>query len=216
MRRSSPLRVFGAATRIAFVATLAVAAAVGCSAKRGESQAVASNEPGASLGAGSPISVTSTDFLAGQPIPPQFTCAGGSASPELSWTPGPPETLSYAVVLTDLANSYIHWVIWDISPVTYALPAAVAGDAMPATPAGARQVHLTLAGPGNGYVGPCPNGVVHDYQFQVHALNVAMLSGVSTSSTPEDVRAQVLARSIAHGVLIGSSNAKKPGDGGAP
>jgi Raf kinase inhibitor-like YbhB/YbcL family protein len=207
-RRGEPGRpvLLGAAL---FVAASGAPAA--CSSKHAPDAGGGGDVLSSSDSAGT-ITVSSTAFAAGQPIPATFTCAGPDTSPEVSWTAGPSATLSYALVLTDLGNSYVHWVVWDLSPSTLALPASLSSDPMPASLAGGKQVHLALGGPGNGYVGPCPSGALHDYQFEVHALDVALLSGVTTASTSDEVKAQVLAHSIAHGDLIGSSDATKPAD----
>jgi Raf kinase inhibitor-like YbhB/YbcL family protein len=134
-------------------------------------------------------------------------------SPPLSWTAGPSGTMSYAVLLTDQTIDTIHWVIWDIAGATHALPAALARDAALTTPPGAKQAHyVTFFGTAdNGYRGPCPSGNLHDYQFEVHALDVATLPIVTTASTPVDVKAQLLAHSLAHGDLVGTSTASMAG-----
>ncbi len=168
---------------------------------------------GGTGGAQATMTITSTVFNEGDTIPATNTCAGANMSPPLAWTAGPAGTMSYAVLLTDLANSVIHWVIWDIPAATHALPAALALDPSLPSPAGAKQAHHVpfFGTADNGYRGPCPSGALHNYQFEVHALGVATLSGVTTTSTPPDVKTQVTANSLAHADLTGASTATMVG-----
>jgi Raf kinase inhibitor-like YbhB/YbcL family protein len=91
-----------------------------------------------------------------------------------------------------------HWVLTDISPAVTALPAGADGDGFKPggkpigkTSYGVRgtndywylfnknpKMPKTMAGPYAGYDGPCPPAndlLVHDYKFQVYALDVATL-----------------------------------------
>jgi Raf kinase inhibitor-like YbhB/YbcL family protein len=160
------------------------------------------------------LTLSSPGFTAGSSVPQVNTCAGDDTSPELDWTAGPAATASYAVILMDLTNSFIHWVVWDIPPATRSLASMLPATATLTAPAGAKQVHLTVAGAGNGYVGPCPAGALHTYQFSVVALDVATLPGVTTASTSDDVRTAVLAHALGDGTLQGVSQAQMP-DAGA-
>lgn len=134
------------------------------------------------------------------------TCAGENRSPQLDWSAGPNGTQSYAVVFTDLANELVHWVIWDIPAEARGLPAMLDPSAVPGAPAGSRQVAIN----GKGYTGPCPSGALHTYQFDLHALDVAMLPGVTGSSTSSQVKAAVVTHSIGKTSLSGQSNARRP------
>jgi Raf kinase inhibitor-like YbhB/YbcL family protein len=140
-------------------------------------------------------------------FPPELTCAGADTSPELDWTAGSAAAQSYALVLTDMANNLVHWVVWDIPAATRSLPAMLATTAMLATPAGARQ--LAVNG-GMGYTGPCPGGNLHTYQFDLHALDVAMLPGVASNATTTQVKATVMMHSLAKASLSAQSTAKRP------
>jgi len=164
------------------------------------------------------MSLTSSALAAGAAFAPENTCAGVNTSPPLNWTAGPSGTMSYAVSLTDLTfNGVTHWVIWDIPAATMNLAAALPDATMLTTPAGAKQVHKAeFFGVGGGYRGPCPAGANHVYQFQVNAIPTLTLAGVTAGedggagSTVEQVKAAVLAASIAHGDLAGTSNAMMP------
>ena len=157
------------------------------------------------------ITLTSTQVTEGSPFPAGITCADSSmGSPDLTWTAGPSGTMSYAVTLTDLTNSYVHWAIWNIPPATTTLPAKLATTATLTTPAGGQQLN---AFSGNGYYGPCPSGSLHYYQFRVYALGVATLPGTTptTSSTnaTASLKATIIQNAIGSGALTGTSNATK-------
>jgi Raf kinase inhibitor-like YbhB/YbcL family protein len=157
------------------------------------------------------IALTSTALVSGGMFAAANTCAGADTSPPLTWTAGPSGTMSYAVALTDLDIGAVHWIIWDIPATTLALPADLPGDTTLTTPVMAMQVHkVEFFGAGGAYRGPCPSGATHTYQFQVNAIGTATLAGVTTSSTTEAVRTAVLAASLAHGDLLGTSNATAP------
>ncbi len=139
-------------------------------------------------------------------FPAVNTCAGADTSPELDWTAGPATAKAYALVLTDMANNLVHWVLWDIPVATQSLPAMLPNTPMLTTPAGARQVAVQ----GTGYTGPCPSGNVHTYQFDLHAVDVAMLPGVAANATSAQVKALVMMHSLGKASLSAMSNAKRP------
>jgi Raf kinase inhibitor-like YbhB/YbcL family protein len=148
------------------------------------------------------FALTSTGVTEGAAIPPQYTCAGKNGSPDLTWTPGPAGTLSYAVVLTDKSNNLLHWVIWDIAGAATSLPAGVEKTANPAIPAGSRQAK-SYDDKTFGYLGPCPPNV-HTYEFAVFALDVAALPNVTTASTLTQVKAEILKHDLATTMLTGT------------
>src|SRR5499427_3001622 len=116
------------------------------------------------------MTLTSSAFANGGAFPPANTCAGVNTSPPLTWTAGPTGVMSYAVDLTDMTNGAVHWVIWDLPANTTSLPAALPGDATLTTPVMGKQLHrAAFFGAGFDYRGPCPNGNVHNYRFQVNA-----------------------------------------------
>jgi Raf kinase inhibitor-like YbhB/YbcL family protein len=183
----------------------------------GTADAALGGSPGAggALGAGggtgsgdmpNAFTLTSPSLSEGDAFLPDNTCAGANTSPELDWTAGPAATMSYAMVLTDLSNGFLHWVVWDMPPETRSLPAMLPTTATLTDPAGARQVALS----GTGYTGPCPSGNVHNYQFAIHALDVATLPGLAANPTTTQVTDAVTTHSLAQASLGGTSNARRP------
>jgi hypothetical protein len=159
-------------------------------------------------GAGLPASITLTSPVVteGAAFPAMITCADPNmASPELDWTAGPSGTMSYAVTLTDLTNSLVHWAIWNIPSTVMSLPAALATTATLTTPAGARQLSYN----GTGYAGPCPGGTpAHTYEFRVYAVSVAALPGNNPTMTSA-AKTAIVQNALATGALTGTSDAKK-------
>ena len=149
--------------------------------------------------------LTSPSLTQGGMFPPELTCAGANRSPELDWAGGP-TAMSYALVLTDTANMLRHWVLWDIPAATRSLPAMLATTPTLTTPAGARQVSAS----GNGYTGPCPNGNTHTYLFELHAVDVAMLPGLSATPTTAQAVAAIMMHSLGKASLSAQSNAQRP------
>jgi phosphatidylethanolamine-binding protein (PEBP) family uncharacterized protein len=126
--------------------------------------------------------------------PKDNTSFGTNVSPEMSWTPGPSGTQSYAIVLKDLSINTVHWAIWDIPASTTMLPAMLPKMSPLTDPAGAKQV--SFSGPGYYGSGACK----HVYEHRVYALNVAMLnpaqnSAASVNMTLGNMASAVLAQS---------------------
>ncbi len=97
---------------------------------------------------------------------------GQNISPELSWTPGPEGTASYAITCFDpdapTGSGWWHWVVTDI-------PADVTSLAEGAAlPPGARTWTNDYGYPGWGGPWP-PPGPAHHYEFRVVAVSVARL-----------------------------------------
>jgi Raf kinase inhibitor-like YbhB/YbcL family protein len=151
--------------------------------------------------------LTSSAFTEGAMIPAAHTCAGTNVSPPLAWTPGPPNTQSYAIVFTDRANMLVHWVIWNIPANITSLPGSLPKTSSLTMPAGAMQNAFN----GMGYAGPCPGGQVHTYEFAVYAIDVASLPGMSTMANRNATLANsmvVMSHQLGKGILTGQSNAQ--------
>ena len=115
--------------------------------------------------------LSSASFAADGAIPAQYTCDGSDISPALAWTEAPAGTQSFALIADDPdtpKKTVIHWLIYDLSPATRALPEGVPTKAK--LPDGSRQ---GKNGHGKiGYSGPCPPpGAAHHYFFKLYALD---------------------------------------------
>ena len=145
------------------------------------------------IDAGASAGLTSTAFADGGTISARHSCAGMNLSVPLEWS-AIPAAQSYAVVMTDTANSLLHWVIWDIPSSRLALPEGVEKVAQPTVPAGAKQVR-SYDGSTYGYLGPCPPAT-HVYRFELFGLDVTMLPGVTTTSTRAEVMTVITAHTV--------------------
>jgi Raf kinase inhibitor-like YbhB/YbcL family protein len=150
------------------------------------------------------LSLTSSAFAEGGIIPAVSTCSGANTSPPLSWSGAPAGTQSFAVVLTDLSISLVHWVIYDIPLTAMGLPASIEGTYSPSNATGAHQT-VSVQASTVGYYGPCPSRPppTHMYQFAVYALDVAPLPGVSQNTTRTDAVAAIAAHRLGMGTLTG-------------
>jgi Raf kinase inhibitor-like YbhB/YbcL family protein len=136
------------------------------------------------------VTVTSSAFTAGQPIPQKYACedrGGQNLSPPLAWDDVPSGTTSIAVVVTDPdADNFIHWVLVDVPPELMSLTEAQ-------VPAGVRKIRA--------WFGPCPPSGVHHYVFAVYALGKQIPADVTE---PADAITAVREAAIAEGELTGT------------
>ena len=114
----------------------------------------------------SSLSITSTAFTNNGIIPRGYTCDGEGQSPPLSIENVPKLTQSLVLIMDDpdaKPNTFVHWVVWNISPATTLLPKgeqAVSPQQMGKSGLGKP-----------GYVGPCPPSGTHRYYFKLYALD---------------------------------------------
>ena len=124
----------------------------------------------------SKFKLMSSAYAEGSMIPTQFSCADpNAASPALSWTNPPANTVSFAIVMhdTDAAPmkgvmDVTHWIFWGIPGTSTSVAAGVKPDSMPD---GIMQgVNIRKV---NGYQPPCPppGATPHHYIFEIYALD---------------------------------------------
>jgi Raf kinase inhibitor-like YbhB/YbcL family protein len=135
--------------------------------------------------AASTIVVTSSAFADNARIPDQYTCAGASQIPPLSWTGADPSN-KVALIVDDpdapVSGGFLHWAV-------VGLPAP---GSVPPVPAGAQQLPNGAGQPQ--WTAPCPPpGKVHHYHFTIHELG-------GREKTVADIKASKLPS----GTLIGT------------
>lgn len=131
------------------------------------------------------FTLKSSAFQEGGTIPSQFTCDGKDMSPELTWSGAPKGTKSFALICDDPdapVGTWVHWVIFGISPETMNLPKGVPNTRE--LPDGSRQgindFHRI------GYGGPCPpKGPAHRYFFKLYALDTKL--GLNAGATKQQL-----------------------------
>lgn len=221
----------------ALVTLSSVALAAGCGDDGGENGSGGSGNTGGMIGTGgagtgatggggsgtgtggmAPFEVTSTAFGEGETVPTVHECGppiamgpGMNVSPDLTWTPGPTGTQSYAVVVRDVdamipqyPEGIIHWVIYDIPATTLSLPEGVMAAYDVTEAPGAKQANIQGSGY-FGYFGPCSPNSVNTYVWTVHAMPEATVPGVSMASTESEIAAAIESTSIAQVSLSGES-----------
>lgn len=157
------------------------------------------------------FALSSTAFADGGLIPKVHDCASSGdgdpekkdESPPLAWSGAPEQAKSYAIVMHDLDNGIIHWVIYDIPASTAELPQNVDHAYQPAVPAGARQAYYRGSANFFGYQGPCTTN--HTYEWAVHALNKESLTELDANSSTQAAETAIDAATIATASLRGTS-----------
>jgi Raf kinase inhibitor-like YbhB/YbcL family protein len=148
-----------------------------------------------------PIEVTSSAFEDGGFIPARYTCEGEDVSPPLEWAHIPDNAKSLALICDDPdapAGTWVHWVIYDISPSLSGLPEAVPPSEV--TPEGAKQGKNDFKR--TGYGGPCPPpGRPHRYFFKLFALDIE--PGLPAGASKADLLRVMEGHVLAEGQLMG-------------
>ncbi len=125
------------------------------------------------------MTLTSSAFTDGKPIPKQFTCDGQNITPPLVISAVPTGAKSLALIMEDPDvprnlrpdGLFIHWLVWNIPPSTKEIPG---GAALPGV-AGENTTGQI------GYVGPCPPSGEHRYYFRLYALDTDLMIPSSAS-----------------------------------
>ena len=75
------------------------------------------------------MTLTTTAFPDGDPIPAKYTQAGEQVSPALNWTNAPPGTQSFVLHMHDpdvarnkTTDDQVHWLVWNIPGTATGLP----------------------------------------------------------------------------------------------
>ncbi len=149
-----------------------------------------------------PISLVSSAFDEGQPIPERYTCDSvEDASPALSWSDAPTGTESFALTVydPDARGGFVHWVLYNIAPDRGETPEGLPeGD----TVLGDAQQGTNDFG-ALGYGGPCPPaGTPHRYVFMLYALDKTL--GLDPGATKEELHEAMMGHVLANGTLTGT------------
>jgi Raf kinase inhibitor-like YbhB/YbcL family protein len=129
---------------------------------------------GAQAGGGT-LTVSSSAFKEGQPIPEEYTAYAKGKSIPLSWSDLPSGTRSITIVMDDpdakTPSPFVHWLIYDIPAATRNLDAGLPTKARLDTPKGALQGSNSTKA--TGYFGPRPpqGDPPHHYRIKLYALD---------------------------------------------
>jgi len=153
------------------------------------------------------ISITSSAFQQGQPIPGEYTCVGDAESslkdisPELIWGEPPAGTQSFALIMDDPDapnGTWDHWVIFNIPASARGLPKSI--------PASATLPDGSMSGNNSwgktGYGGPCPPSGTHRYFFKLYALDEML--AISPGANKGELEKAMVGHILAKGELMGT------------
>ncbi len=123
------------------------------------------------------LSLSSTAFAAGSPIPGRYTCEGEDVSPPLAWTGAPAGIRSFALIVDDPdapdprapRMTWVHWVLYNLPADCAGLPEDVQAADLPAGTRQGRNDWRRV-----GYGGPCPPIGVHRYFHKLYALDALL------------------------------------------
>jgi Raf kinase inhibitor-like YbhB/YbcL family protein len=139
------------------------------------------------------MTLTTSGWPDGGPIPVKYTQAGEQISPDLKWTNTPPGTVSFVLHMHDpdvarnkTTEDQVHWVVWNIPGTATGLPENVPKGAD--LPDGSHQTSASgpvYRGPGAPATGP-----QHHYTFEIYALDAKI--DVPSGGEPFETRTKVL------------------------
>jgi Raf kinase inhibitor-like YbhB/YbcL family protein len=152
------------------------------------------------------LTITSTAFADGQPIPKKYTGEGEDISPPLSWTGVPPTAKELALICDDpdapRPQPWVHWVICKLPADTKGLPEKVAKTGSLTEPVKALQGRNSWGNPGYGGPLPPPGHGVHHYHFKLYALDASLEAQPGLEK--EQLLAKMKGHIVAEGELIGT------------
>jgi hypothetical protein len=147
------------------------------------------------------LTISSSAFASGKPIPDEFSCKGRNTSPALAWTGAPANTASFALIVEDPdapSGTYVHWVIYNIPPASQGLPQSVMKQ--PTLDDGTAQG--SNSGGQQYYQGPCPPFGTHRYFFRLYALDTRL--NLAAAATADQLRKAMQGHILAQGELMGT------------
>jgi Raf kinase inhibitor-like YbhB/YbcL family protein len=148
------------------------------------------------------LTLTSSAFQHGQPIPTRHTADGPDLSPPLQWRDPPAGTKSFALICDDLdapRGTWVHWVVWNVPATARSLPEGV--PKQPQLPDGTRQGTNDFGEIGYGGPSP-PRGSPHRYFFRLYALDCTL--DLKPGAQRADLEKAMTGHVLARGELMGT------------
>jgi Raf kinase inhibitor-like YbhB/YbcL family protein len=152
------------------------------------------------------ITLTSSAFQEGQPIPEVHARDADDVSPPLEWTDPPEGTASFALICDDPdapRGTWVHWVLFNLPAELRRLDEGVPSRGT--LEDGARQGRNDYGSIGYGGPQP-PPGPAHRYFFKLYALD-AMLN-LPAGATKNQVETEMKGHILGRGQLIGKYQRK--------
>jgi Raf kinase inhibitor-like YbhB/YbcL family protein len=152
------------------------------------------------------LTVTSTAFSSGQPIPLKYSDYGEKVSPALRWEGAPPSAKSFVVMAEDpdaqAPKPFVHWLIYNVPVTVTHLDEGVPG--LPRLPEFGGALQGRSSRGNTGYMGPRPpkGDPPHHYHFQVFALDA--LVALDPNASREQLLAAIAGHIVAGGKTLGT------------
>lgn len=144
------------------------------------------------------MTISSSAFAVGAPIPPEFSFTGGNLRPPLSFNEIPPGTEGLVLIMEDPdapGGPFTHWLIWNMEHDAF-------GNADPT-----RDPHAVSGRNGFGeigYAGPNPPaGERHRYYFHLYALDT-MLEELPVGASREQLMSAMADHVLERADLMGT------------
>jgi Raf kinase inhibitor-like YbhB/YbcL family protein len=172
------------------------------------SAAIAAAQPAPATPPRPAMTLTTTGWPDGGPIPVKFTQAGEQVSPELKWTNTPPGTVTFLLHMHDpdvarnkTTDDQVHWLVWNIPGTATGLPENVPKGEKLAD--GSQQTSASgpvYRGPGAPAAGP-----QHHYTFEIYALDTKLdiTPGADAFETRTKVMQAVQGHILGKAVYVG-------------
>jgi hypothetical protein len=180
-----------------------------------------------SLGQAPEFTLESRDFSNNGMIPQQFTCDGNDVSPQLFWSGAPEDVVSFALLVTDTAPdagaNYSSWVVYNLPARRAGINRGVPEDVQPGVDHPEFYQGLTTRVLGStgttarfGYLGPCPPAYdgIHQYKFELLALDTELTFSNPNTVTDQAVRAAALDHVLGQTELLGNYERQEGGGTG--
>jgi Raf kinase inhibitor-like YbhB/YbcL family protein len=149
-----------------------------------------------------PMTLSTSAFSAGKPIPKKYTCDDEDISPELRFENIPAGTKSITLIMDDPDaphGTWVHWVLYDLPANTKELQEGYPKDEVFSN--GAKQGMTDFRRVG--YGGPCPPpGKPHRYFFKLYALDTKL--NLPPKATKQEVEAKMKGHILAQAELMGT------------
>ncbi|MBV8950865.1 MAG: YbhB/YbcL family Raf kinase inhibitor-like protein [Actinobacteria bacterium] len=143
------------------------------------------------------LQLTSALFADGDMLPTRSSCDGEDMSPHLMWSGMPDGTRELALTMVDPdapAGTFVHWVLWGLTPSTHELEEGLMPDCVRDGKNGFGRT---------GYGGPCPprGDRPHRYVFRLYALSSTL--SLDDGASLETLEAAMNGRVIEQAQLTG-------------
>lgn len=121
------------------------------------------------------LTLTSPAFLHGRAIPRGHTADGRNVSPPLIWSPIPPGTQEWVLIVEDpdvpRAEPWVHWLLYKIPAQTTTLAEGISPAERVSNPPGAVQGRNSWGRVGYGGPEPPKGHGLHHYHFMLFAVD---------------------------------------------